>query len=600
MNWTLENFRFVFALVLLMHFSYGWAQSDSPDDNRYTNAKLLVDEGKYGLAMQALRPLTNDYDGNRYTKSASFLFAVSAYNDGQKYVAKDMFLQILRKYPDWEKTDEVNLWLANIYLSEGDFQNGINYASFIRNSDIKRDAIELKRGYLRNLSLEELDSLLQIYPSDKAIASNLADKIVDLPIVQQDREYLENIVSVFELDKAAYRVEENLKSTKKDRYNIAIMLPFMLDELKENTKHISNDFVIELYEGILVALSDLRNRGINIKAHLYDTKRDSIATSEIVDLEEIKHMDLIIGPLYPGPVRVISNFAFEQQINMINPLSSNSQITGNNPFAFLFMPSGETIARKSAEYMSVTANNKNALIFHEQNPRDSSLAYAYKKEIESRGFTVCDIQSVAREDGKKIMNVLTNTLKIEFDASEFDIDSLLLEDEVEETLRITEKDYLIIQPDSIGHVFIASNTPSIVASAITGLETRGDTITLLGSERWLDQREISIGALNRINTLLSAPTFIDKSAQKYQALNEIFQQSFNAYPTRNFYIGYEAMMTMGKMLDKLGNLFQFDPGINDFVPGELFSGTLYGSENSNQNVPIVQFVDSELVVANPR
>jgi hypothetical protein len=193
---------------------------------------------------------------------------------------------------------------------------------------------------------------------------------------------------------------------------------------------------------------------------------------------------------------------------------------------------------------------------------------------------------------------LTNTVTIEFDAAEFD--SLVADDKIEGNLRITEKDFLVIQPDSIGHVFVASNDPALVANAITGLVTRGDTIMLVGSERWLDEKAISLGGLDRLNSHLIAPTYIDKTRPKFEGLNTISIESFNTYPTRNFYIGYEVIMTAGKMMNKLGNRFQFDPGINDFVAGELFQGTLYGSENCNQIVPILKFDYSKLVVENPR
>ena len=590
--------RLTFSLIFLAIVGVSYAQKSNPDEARFNNARELMELGKYGLAMQAFEPLTTVFEGNRYAKISSFYYGVCAFKNKQKYVARDMFLQILQKYPTWEKLDEVNLWLANIYLIDGDFQNGLNYASFIRNPEINDQASKLKTNLLSSLTYEELDSLLKVYPSDKAIAENLADKIIAQPIGQQDRGFLENIVSVYELDKIKYRIEENLRSVKKDKYQVAIMLPFMLDELRNSTKHLTNDFVIELYEGILIGTSELKSRGINISLHLYDTQRDSVKTSAVTKLEELKHMDLIIGPLYPGPVKVVSEFAFANQINMVNPLSNNSEIIGNNPFAFLFMPSNEVIAEKSAEFISDQVENRNTFIFHGQNDRDSALAYAYKNEIERNDFNVCLIESIAKEDGKKILDILTNTISIEFDASEFD--SVIVDDRVEGNLRITEKDYLVIQPDSIGHVYVASNDPALVANAITGLETRGDTIALLGSERWLDQRVISIGGLDRLNTYLAAPGFFEKSNPKLESLNTLYMESFNSYPSRYFYTGYEVMMTMGKMLGKLGNLYQFDPGINEFIPGELFTGTLFGSENCNQVVPIIQFNRSELVKVKSR
>lgn len=593
-----RSIQFALTMALILLVNCAWSQKDNSIVAKYNNARELMDLGKYGLAMQVFKPLTSPFEGNHYEKISSFYYAVAAYNSDQKYVARDMFLQFIEKFPDWEKLDEVNLWLTNIYLQDGDYYKGLSHASIIKNKDIMREAFILKRNYLKSLKYDELDSLLNEYPSDKEIAANLAFRISELPIGEQDRDLLENIVSVYALDKKKYRLEEELISVKKDEYHVAAILPFMMDEIKENTKHLSNEFVIEMYEGLLTGVTELRNQGIDVTLHLYDTKKNDFATAQILEMEELKHIDLIIGPLYPGPVKLVSDFAFEHQINMINPLSNNSDIIDSNPFAFLFMPSYETMARQAAELMSTTLENKNAFIFYGNNQRDSIMAYVYKEEIESKGFDVCYIESIATKDAKKILDILTNTMTIEFDASEFD--SKIAEDKIEGNLRITEKDFLVIQPDSIGHVFVASNDPALVANTITGLETRGDTIILVGSERWLDHRVISLGGLDRLNAHLISPTFLNKTDLKYENLNSIHTELFNSYPTRYFYIGYEVIMTMGKMLDKMGNLFQYDSGINDFVSGELFQGILYGSENCNQIVPIVKFKDSELVVVNPR
>ena len=599
----IRSIQIALSLVLILTVNLAWSQKDNSTALKYNNARELMNLGKYGLAMQAFKPLTSPFEGNQYEKISSFYYAVSAYNDDQKYVARDMFLQFAQKYPNWEKMDEVNLWLTNIYIQEGDYYKGLSYASKIKNKGIMSEAFAIKRNYLKKLNYDQLDSLLNTYPSDKEIASNFADRIIELPIGEQDRDLLENIVSVFNLDKAKYRVEEELKSVKKDRYHVAVILPFMMNEIKNNTKHLSSEFVIEMYEGLLTGVADLRNQGINVSLHLYDTKKNNYATERILEMEELKHMDLILGPLYPGPVKLVSDFAFEYQINMINPLSNNSDIIGNNPFAFLFMPSGETVARKAADFISAEIENKNAFVFHGNNRSDSVMAYTYKEEMESRGFNICYIDGIATENAKNILDLLTNTVTIEFEASEFDtveFDSKVAYDKIEGNLRITEKDFLVIQPDSIGHVFLASNDPALIANTITGLETRGDTITLIGLEKWLDLRVVDLSGLDRLNAHLVSPTFIDKSNLKYESLNSLYTESFNSYPTRNFYIGYEAIMTMGKMMNKMGNLFQFDPGINDFVSGEIFQGTLFGSENCNQIVPIIKFKDSKLVVVNPR
>ncbi len=586
----------ILSLAFVLILNNAWSQKYDYRHADFTNGKELLKLKKYALAMQAFKPLTSEFEDNPYEKMASFYYAVAAYHDNQPVVARSMFQQILQKHPGWKKSDEVNLWLANIYMESGDYFKGLDYALKIKDKKIAESAEGLKGKYLNYLDYNQLDSLYKAHPSDRSIAVSLADKIAELPMSAQDRFLLESIVIEHKLDKSKYRIVEHLESEKKDKYQVAVMLPFMFDEIKSNPKHLSNEFVIELYEGLLIGAADLKNSGIDISLHLYDTKKDSVTTKSLTMLEELKFMDLIIGPLFPGPVKVISDFAFKNQMNMINPLSSNSKIIGSNPFAFLFMPSRETKARVTADYLADRFVNKNAFVFYGKSERDSVLAYSYKQEIESKGFNVCHIEGIAKEDAKSILDILTNTVTVEFDASEFD--SLLVDDTMEGNLRITEKDYLVLQPDSIGHVFIASNDPSLVANTITGLETRGDTIALIGSERWLDQRVISIGGLDRLDTYLIAPTFVNKKNQKYDKLKSIYMESFNSYPQRYFYIGYEVIMTIGKLMNSSGNLFQFDRGINDFIPGEIFQGLTFGANNCNQIVPIVKFINSEPVVVN--
>jgi hypothetical protein len=573
------------------------AQSQDSFESRFENGKELMKLNKFGLAMQAFKPLINEISGNPYEKVASYYYAVAAYNSDQQSVARDMFLQIVSKFPDWRQVDEVYLWLTTIYLQQGDYLKAMSYASRIEKADARQSATELKKRYLKSANLTMLDSLLHQYPSDKAIAINLADRIAVQPFLEQDRELLENIVSVFDLDPGKYRVEEELTSTKKNKYQIAVLLPFMHDEMEQNPKHLSNEWVIDLYEGILLGAFTLQQQGIDLSIHAYDTEQSGTATAQIVEKPEMKHMDLIIGPLYSEPVEIVSEFAFQQKINMLNPLSNNSKIIGNNPYAFLFRPTYELQAETTAEYVAQNISSKNAFIFYGSIESDSIIAYAYKQEIERRGFNVCHIENIPTEEGKKIFDILTNTLTIEFDASEFD--SLVVQDKVEGNLRITEKDYLVIQPDSIGHLFIASYDPALIANSLTALEIRRDSIQLIGLERWLDAR-ISLDGMNNLQTHFIAPNYIDSRKPGVARVDSLYLNTFSTFPSRFSYTGYDLISVVGKLMQKSGNLFQYDPGINSFIPGEIYEGLLFGDKNCNQVVPIVRFEDAELRRVNPR
>jgi len=588
---------FIFLIVLwLSSFSMGIAQNTNTFKSYFDNGKQLLSIGKNALAMQALKPVISAE--NPYRETAAYLYGIAAYREKQNFVARDMFLQVVNINPNWKQIDEVNLWLTKLYLLDGDYKKAMDFASKIQNNAITKNAIELKRNYLDELSYEKLNSMLSDYPSDAQVAQAVCDKIVEMPFNLQDRELLENLVSVFELDKTKYRVDDQLKNVKKDRYHIAVMLPFMLDELKTNPRRVSNEFVLELYEGLLLGISDLKSQGIDVKLHLYDTRRDSSYTANLAQLDELKHMDLIVGPLYPGPVQVISDFAFRNQINMINPLSSNSEIVTNHPFAFLFNPSDEMAAKKLADYASNAITNKNLMIFHGLTNRDSATAIAYKTEIESLGFTVNYMEGIDKDNGRKILDILTNTRTIEIEESV--PDQPLKQSNLQGNLRISEMSFLTIKTDSIGHIFIASNEPSIITNAVTGMATRGDTIRIVGTEKWLDHRVISLEGLDRERAILSAPTFFYKERPKYESLITACKETFKTYPTKNFFIGFELMMTTGKLLKKHGTLFQYDPTYKQAIPGEISGGVLYGDENCNEVVPVATFTIGDIVLQKTR
>jgi hypothetical protein len=156
----------------------------------------------------------------------------------------------------------------------------------------------------------------------------------------------------------------------------------------------------------------------------------------------------------------------------------------------------------------------------------------------------------------------------------------------------------MIRPNEIGQVFIASEDAPLAANTITALETRGDSILLVGLEEWLDSRVITMEALERLNAHLIAPRFIDKKSDKYQQLKAVYEENEVRLPGENKLIGYELMMTMGKLLYRWGNHFQFERDAQNFIPGTYCQGYMLDENNSNQYVQIIRFRDSELIVTN--
>jgi hypothetical protein len=549
-------------------------------NEQYQQGKEFLKLGRYRLAMQTLKPLTTEFENNVDVRYASFYYAVAAWHNGDVIEAKNMFLQLKHKYPDWNKAGEINLWLIKIYFDEGQFERARDLMRELHTDDLKESARQLEADYLSKLSYEDLYEMITGNTNDQEIAKALANRITEKPLHKQDRALLENIVTVFDLDPAQYQLGETEESVKKDTYHVAVLLPFLLDELKNLQMNISNRFVIELYEGIKAGMRKLEKKGISIQLHAYDTKKDSVVTREILNLPELKSMDLIIGPLWPGPVILVNEFSFTNKINMINPLSSNQEIIDRNPYALLFMPSSRTMGIKTAEYMAEHAGeNKNYFIFYGPSLKDSVLAYSYKKTMEDAEFQLCHMQRVRTDEGKAILDVLTNSVTVEKEDTEYDS--------------------LVIAPDSLGHVFIASDKAPLAANAITALQTRGDHITLVGKYQWLKYREISVDPLEQLHAHLIAPAFIDKKSTLYLRTVKKYLETHHALPGDNYFIGFDLAAIVGKLMYDFGTHFQSTPGASAFIKGTFLPGYFLNGHNNNQYVPIVEFEDSDLHILNP-
>ena len=82
---------------------------------------------------------------------------------------------------------------------------------------------------------------------------------------------------------------------------------------------------------------------------------------------KLDNADVIIGPLYSGPSEFISQFSKENKVTMVNPVSSNEAIVGDNPYSYLFKSAYSTQGREAAKYAAKKfSDNKKLFIFYER------------------------------------------------------------------------------------------------------------------------------------------------------------------------------------------------------------------------------------------
>ena len=300
--------------------SQGQIQLSTPEEyqSAYLNAKDLYRLEKFELAMEAFKPVTRKNSNNIFGEYASFYFAMAAYQSDKIPLAKSMLLQITEKYPEWNKMDEVNFHLSNINYESQNYFQGLLYSNRIEKRYLKDQAREMKRLFISKIRDHEL--LLQLFeefPNDPDIAKFLAQSIDKLPLQKKDFELLRQLVKEFRFDPVEFNVV-NVKSEIKDIYKVAVLLPFMFDDLRPIRGRSSNQFILDIYEGIKLAHQKLIDDGMKIELYAYDTRKETARTIMILQEQDMRGIDVIVGPLYPGPSKLVSEFAYQNRINLIN------------------------------------------------------------------------------------------------------------------------------------------------------------------------------------------------------------------------------------------------------------------------------------------
>jgi len=604
---------FFTSLIIIFAFSQTESQGQSTAKQNYLQGKEMYEMGRFDFAMEVLKPLTLPTNKSVYTPYAAYYYSLSAIEKGYTYLAEEMLKSTIAQNKDWENLDLVRLWLTKVYFDEADHLSGLAIINDITDPEIKQQCDELIKSSLAPLNdVELITDLYNQYPNIDGLAVVLADKITLQPLMDQDRGLLYSIIEKFNLDKDKYNFIDEYESEIKDSYNVAVLLPFMLTDIIPNNLRRSNQFVLDIYEGIKIGINRLERKGIQINVFAYDTEKDAQKTSDLIESGELDGMDLLIGPLYPETVKLVSDFSLKKRINLFNPLSSNSDLIANNPFYFLFKPTNENIAYAASDFINTYKENRNAIIFYEDDPRDSIIAYTYKAAIEEDSFKVVLTQKITGLDTISVYNTLTqkvlfNNLDLTGEDSVKIIERYNLYDYLEKLGRVRNYEELkkiqplelfLIAPNSIGHIFVATNKELIAASTISGMETRGDSITIIGYEDWLDYKSMSLNQMESLDIKFIAPSYISNSNPQLHDVYQKILYAVNKPPTKYHYLGYELINFVGEMLYLHGTYFQVGLREQGVYPGILYQGYDYTGSNDNRFIPIIGFRDSHFSINN--
>ncbi|WP_340154002.1 ABC transporter substrate-binding protein [uncultured Marivirga sp.] len=563
--------------------------------SEYLSGKNYFKSGDYQRAQNHFKNLLDLNENNPFYLYASYFYGISAYETGNKDRALEVLGNIRTTHSDWEKIDEVNLWYGKMLMQEGNLMKGLNVLNSTEKDDLKIIANEIKKVTLFAYdSIPLLQKAMELNPYDEVLAKYLAKKINEQPMVDRQVELMEFLIDSFDLNRASFDFVDKSVTEKKDKYRVAVLLPLMAESLSTSKGSKGNQFVLDLYQGIKIAIEELNANGQKIELFSYDTDRDSLKTTKIIESGELLEMDMIIGPLYPIPASLVRDYSYKHKINMVNPLSTNSETIAANPYSFLMKSTAETRAKTAAKYAIENMESKNATIFYGSKSQDSVFAYTYKRMLEADSFNITWM--AASRSAVASTEILRSLTEVYDDDTTYTGGKVYISNTVK--VKVGDGDSLIMTRDTIGHILVASSDNLLVSNVLSALDTRRDSIPIIGYDEWLDFNQISFDQLQRMGVVMIGQNYFDFSSSDVAKFKENYRKKFNKLPSQYSYDGYETMWFFGTQLIEFGNYFQYGLYNEGFQNGHLYFGFDYTNANDNQVVPIMKMQDLELKMLN--
>lgn len=595
--------RISLFLILTVATLSLWSQSSQ---QKYLEAKDLFRTENYSGSIEIFSSLVNDPMFGPY---ATFYLGLSYHKNGDNQRGLNAWKQLLVKYPTFSQLEEVHFWMSHLFFERGDFDRAVRQAQEIKESETRN---ALYQKWLASQPFQLVQQLQEKFDEDNDLAEMAVQRAFHAQLSGDEERYIELLKIKFGIALATLIHDD----VKKDSYSVAVFLPFLFDDLDSTNRVMRNALVMDLYQGMELASSMLRQSNILLNLFPYDTHRDPVQTEELLRNNSLKEADLIIGPLFPKPVELINIFSQEHEINLINPVSSNSRVVADNPYAFQMKPSYKTMARKAAEFVAANATKNESMIYFEDKTAEKILAEEFRKTIRELGFVVTNFQPIDSKSAQAVLARFSDQEETVLSVTEEEALELIEEGRLVRTREkfdargnlMTKEDgtpkleyyelNFTIDTDSLDHIFAATRSNLLANNFVGAVETIPDTVRLIGLGEWLNFSMLDYHQLERLNVNLINSQYFDRSSDFYIQVQEMCNQQYSTQLTIYHMLGFECVWWAGQMMSRYGKYFQ-----NGFYEEQTFPSLFYGHKyeegmNDNQIVPIVQFTNRKLKAIN--
>ena len=174
------------------------------------------------------------------------------------------------------------------------------------------------------------------------------------------------------------------KVTMYPTIKVAVILPFSKHEEKVSAE---SQKMINLYQGFLLAVDSMKQRGCNVEVFAYDEVSPVTPVATILQRAEMKDMQLIVGPIRQWNVKSVADFAYQNNIAHVVPLSNELSLVNEHPTTFQVNSSTSLMYNQVYNRFCLIHKDHN-IIFVNMNDAGDNMSYIadFKKDLDSKGI----------------------------------------------------------------------------------------------------------------------------------------------------------------------------------------------------------------------
>ena len=540
-------------LVLSFILSTAYAVAQQPPA-AYLKAKADLEAKAYGMAKDGFATFLDETKYGVLSQYAAFHSAEAALQLKQAPQAIELLTAL--KVKAWSKSEEVTYLLALAYFQNNQLVAGLQALKGLTSEPMVSKGHRASFEYLQSTSSDFLITHLEEFKQNQGFTAALA-------YVLQKKASM----SASERSTLNQILQSGAQGILKDKVlDVVVILPFTTSGDQDISLIESTNFLLELYQGIELEVARLKEVGVAIQLHTFDSKRDLEYLNSLVKDPTVIAADVIIGPVYPEESALVSAFAEAQKIPFIHPLSNLGDRYEESQFSYLFRPALSSLANGVVDALKKQGWGKTVAIGYSGNSRDEQLGLLLQNLLTKEGFNLVKVQKV---DSKNANTFLQG-------------------------LGVRRGN----QP-AVNQVILLSDDPALAQPVFSLMESISAEVPLLVMDSWLGFNFSNFEMLEYANFY-----FISNNTPKYHSeamddFRKLYYSKHLQFPSTNSLLGAELVHWVHTNAE-FAQDFDLRPSLdkNGKQTGRLTWGFNFQNVNNNSYSPVFKLESGELIPLN--